>query len=107
MQVFDGDGCEVVDGFVGPAVVVPVDPFQGGDLDLVEAAPRPAPVDQLGLEQPDRGFGQGVVYASPTLADRPTTMGFGPSGKSRDIAIVPPAGFEPATHGLGNRCSFP
>ena len=35
MQGFDGDGCEVVDGFVGPAVVVSVDPFQGGDLDVV------------------------------------------------------------------------
>jgi hypothetical protein len=26
---------------------------------------------------------------------------------SRDITLVPPAGFEPATHGLGNRCSIP
>jgi hypothetical protein len=24
-----------------------------------------------------------------------------------DIPSVPPAGFEPATHGLGNRCSIP
>src|SRR3954447_9317751 len=26
---------------------------------------------------------------------------------SRDITSVPPAGIEPATHGLGNRCSSP
>ncbi len=25
---------------------------------------------------------------------------------SRDITLVPPAGIEPATHGLGNRCSL-
>jgi len=23
------------------------------------------------------------------------------------VQLVPPAGFEPATHGLGNRCSIP
>ena len=25
----------------------------------------------------------------------------------KDTSLVPPAGFEPATHGLGNRCSIP
>ena len=89
MQVFDGDGCEVVDGFVGPAVVVPVDPFQGGDLDLAEVAPRPAPVDPLGLRQPDCDFGQGVAYASPTLADRPTTIGFGRPGCPETSELCP------------------
>ena len=29
------------------------------------------------------------------------------SPMSRDITMAPPAGFEPATHGLGNRCSIP
>jgi hypothetical protein len=30
-----------------------------------------------------------------------------PSGMSRDMTSAPPAGFEPATHGLGNRRSIP
>ena len=52
VQGLDGDRGEVVDGFVGSAVVVPVDPFQGGDLDVVEVAPWSAPVDLLGLYRP-------------------------------------------------------
>jgi hypothetical protein len=34
-----------------PAVVVPVDPFQGGKFDVVETSPRTAVVDQFGLER--------------------------------------------------------
>jgi hypothetical protein len=43
---------------------VPVDPFQGGELDVVEAAPGAAVVDQFGFEQADLGFGQGVVHGA-------------------------------------------
>ena len=25
----------------------------------------------------------------------------------KELRLAPPAGFEPATHGLGNRCSIP
>jgi hypothetical protein len=32
-------GCQVVTGTVQPSVVVPVDPFQAGQLDIVEAVP--------------------------------------------------------------------
>jgi hypothetical protein len=38
--------------------VVPRDPVQGGELDLLDAFPRPAPVDQVGLVEPDDRFGQ-------------------------------------------------
>jgi hypothetical protein len=41
----------VVAGGVQPAVVVPVDPFQGGELDVVEAAPGPLSADELGFVQ--------------------------------------------------------
>ena len=41
------------------AVVEPVDPFQGGELNGVEVAPRPAPVNDLGLVKPVEGFGEG------------------------------------------------
>jgi hypothetical protein len=55
------DGCEVVAVLVGPAVVVPVDPLGGGDLEVVEALPRPLFLDQFGLVEADEGLGQGVV----------------------------------------------
>jgi hypothetical protein len=38
-------------------VVVPVAPFQGDQLDIVETAPGAAVVDQFGFEQVDLGFG--------------------------------------------------
>jgi hypothetical protein len=46
---------------VQPAVVVPVDPLEGGQLDVVEAALRSAPADQLGPEQPEADLSEGVV----------------------------------------------
>jgi hypothetical protein len=47
------DRCEVVAVLEVPAVVVPVDPFGGGDLEIIEALPRPPRFDQLGLVEPD------------------------------------------------------
>jgi hypothetical protein len=64
---------EVADWLQQPAMVEPVDPLQGGVLDLVEAPPRAAS-DQLGLVQPDDRLGQGVVERVPAgahRADRP------------------------------------
>ena len=55
---------------VEAAVVPPVDPFQGGQLDLFDAAPGPTPFDQFGLEQPVDGLGEGVIKAVPAAADR-------------------------------------
>jgi hypothetical protein len=42
-------GRDIADGLQEPAVVEPVDPFQGGVLDVVDALPGAAPADQLGL----------------------------------------------------------
>ncbi len=55
------DGCEVVAVFVGSAVVEPVNPFGGGDLEVVEALPGPSRFDQLGLVEPDHRLSQGIV----------------------------------------------
>ena len=46
-------GRDVSDGFEQAAVVEPVVPFEGGELDGLQAAPWPAPVDHLGLEEAD------------------------------------------------------
>ena len=44
-------------------VVVPVHPFEGGELDCLAGAPRAAPGDEFGLVQPDDGFGQSLPPA--------------------------------------------
>ena len=49
---------DVADGFEQPTVVEPVDLFERGVLDGLEAAPRSAPVDHLGLVQAVDGLGQ-------------------------------------------------
>jgi hypothetical protein len=46
------DWGNVSDGPEEALVVVPVDPFQGGQLDSVQTAPWPSTTDQLGLNKP-------------------------------------------------------
>ena len=55
------DGREVVAVLKRTAVVEPIDPLGGRDLEVVEPLPRPARLDQLGLVEPDHGLGQGIV----------------------------------------------
>ena len=47
-------------GRVQSCVVEPVDPFQRGQLDVGERFPGPFAADLLGLEEADRGLGEGV-----------------------------------------------
>jgi len=47
--------------FVEAVVVEPVDPFGGGDLDLVDIAPWPALLDQLGRVETVGRLGEWVV----------------------------------------------
>ena len=61
---------EVADGLQEPAVVEPVDPLQGGVLEVVDAPPGAAPADQFGLGQADDRLGQRVVVAVAAGADR-------------------------------------
>ncbi len=59
---------DVSDGFQQSAVVEPVDPFEGGIFDGLEVAPRPATVNDLGLEQAVDRFRQGVeapIFVKP------------------------------------------
>jgi transposase InsO family protein len=53
-----------------PAIVEPVDPFERGELDGLNAAPRAAGANDLGLEQPDHRFGERVVVRIADAADR-------------------------------------
>ena len=43
------------------AVVEPVDPFEGGEFEVVEAPPGALVANQFGLVGPEHRFGQGVV----------------------------------------------
>ena len=65
------------DGLEQAAVVEPVDPREGGELDGFEGAPRPLPADHLGLEEADHGLGEGVVVAVADAADRRRDAGLG------------------------------
>jgi len=55
------DGWDVAAVFVEAAVVEPVDPFGGGQFDLLDGAPRLSGCDQFGFVQPVDGFGQRVI----------------------------------------------
>ena len=61
---------DVPDGFEQSDVVEPVNPLQGGQFHGFPGFPRSPAVDQLGLVEPVDGFGQGVVVAVATAADR-------------------------------------
>lgn len=43
------------------AVVEPVDPFEGGEFEVVDAPPGAFVADQFGLLEPEHRLGQGVV----------------------------------------------
>ena len=56
---------DVAAGLEQAAVIEPVDPLQGGDLDLLNGPPRAARLDQLGLQQPGREPRSGAAAHGP------------------------------------------
>jgi hypothetical protein len=63
-------GRDTATGTVQALAVPPVDRLAGRELDLLDRAPRPSPVDELGLVQPVDGLGERVVVAVALRADR-------------------------------------
>ena len=61
---------QVAIGAVKAALVPPIDPRRGRQLDLFERAPRSAAADELGLVEADHGLGQGIVVRVAAGADR-------------------------------------
>ena len=51
-------------------VIEPPDPFEGGEFDVFEVAPRTTCTNKLGLVEPNDRLGQGVVIRVPSAADR-------------------------------------
>ncbi len=68
---------DVADGAMQAGVVVPVDPFQGFPFDLTNGLPGSEGLDELGLEQADDAFGEGVVIGIPDAPDRGVDAGLG------------------------------
>ena len=52
------------------AIVEPIDPFEGGVFNGLQAAPWPSAVDDFGIEQTVDRFGQGIVIGPTEDADR-------------------------------------
>src|ERR1700712_3575742 len=77
IALFCFGGRNVADGFEQPTRVVPVDPFEGGELQRLEAPPGTAPVDHLGLEQADHRLGQRIIVGVPDAADGGLDAGLG------------------------------
>ena len=51
---------DVSDGLQEPPVVEPIHPFQSSELDGLERAPQPAPVNDLGFVKTIDGLGQSI-----------------------------------------------
>ena len=63
-------------------VIEPPDPFEGGEFDVFEVAPRTTWTNKLGLVEPNDRLGQGVViYESPRLP----TEGSMPASARRSV----------------------
>ena len=65
----------VADGAVSPLCVVPVDPLRGFPLDPGHGFPRAEELDDLGPEQANDAFHQGVVTTVANAAGRGVNPG--------------------------------
>jgi len=85
------------DGGVGAHRVVPVDPFGGGELDIVDALPGAVLIeagtvaDELGLVQGVEGLGQSVVVGVPPGAHRGDRLALGQGLPVTDGPVLHPA----------------
>ncbi len=75
---------DVADRLEQTPMVEPIDPFECGELNRLERAPRTPPMDHLGLEQPDDGFRQSIVVRVPTLP----TDGSIPASARRSVYLI-------------------
>lgn len=76
VELFDLEGREVVDGAVGAFGVEPQHPGGSGGLDLVDDAPGPFVVDQLGLVQADLRLARELMLLYLSSGDLEWWAGF-------------------------------
>ena len=70
MGLFELGRGNVPDRLEEAARVVPRDPLERRELDLLDSFPRPAPVNHFGLVQADDGFRECVIVRIARAADR-------------------------------------
>jgi hypothetical protein len=88
VAVFELGGWDEAELAVESLVVEPVDVFEGGELDVVEATPGSSPADELGLVEPDGGLGHGVVVRVALGADRGDGAGLGETFGVADSQVL-------------------
>ena len=66
---FEFDGWDVAGLAVESDLVEPPNPVQGGEFEVVDAAPGAFMSNAFGLVEPDHRFGRGVVEAVADSAD--------------------------------------
>ena len=91
VDLFELGRRDVAVGFEEAAVVEPVDPFEGGVFEVVEAAPGAAVADELCFVEPDDRLGESVVVGVALRPDRVHRTGLGePLGvANRDVLNAP------------------
>lgn len=72
-------------------MVDPVDPLEGGVLDLVDVPPGSAAPDDFGLVQPVDGFGESIVVCVADAADGSIDAGFRQSLGVPDREVLHPS----------------
>jgi hypothetical protein len=88
VKVFEFDWWDVAAVLVETSVVEPVDPFEGGDLDVLDGPPGPAWLDQFGLVEAVDRLGEGVVVAVARASDRGVDAGLDQSVGERDRGVL-------------------
>ncbi len=75
------DGGDISDRLQESLRVVPMDPLEGGELNVFETMPGPTSTDHLGLVEADDRFSQSVIVRVPRLP----TDGSMPASASRSV----------------------
>jgi hypothetical protein len=102
---FELGGWDATVVFEEASVVEPVDPFEGGEFEVVEAAPRSFVADKLGFVEPVHRFGERVVVAvaARTNAVDDTVRGEAFGVTDREILHAPVAVMHEGTVALAPR----
>src|SRR5437870_5497430 len=87
-RLLELDRREIAERLQQTAAVVPRDPGQRRELDVFDSLPRPAPANDLGLEQSDDGLRQRVVVRIAGTTDRRLNPGLGQALRVADRKIL-------------------
>jgi hypothetical protein len=87
---FGFGGWDISDRLQEASIVEPIDPFEGCELDGLEASPRSTPMDDLGLVEAIDRLGERVVVGIADAADRRDEARFDQAFRVFDSKILRP-----------------